>query len=82
MFKGIIYFLIIILKERIVDYIWIIGICYGLSVSATGFPFNMMESELVTEKERPKYQGYKSSIAEIVSVIVPIFLGAYITATS
>ena len=80
--KALFIFLIIILKERIVDYIWIIGICYGLSVSATGFPFNMMESELVTEKERPKYQGYKSSIAEIVSVIVPIFLGAYITATS
>lgn len=80
--KALFIFLIIILKERIVDYIWIIGICYGLSVSATGFPFNMMESELVTEKERSKYQGYKSSIAEIVSVIVPILLGAYITVTA
>ncbi|MCI8352673.1 MAG: MFS transporter [Clostridia bacterium] len=80
--KALFIFLIIILKERIIDYFWIIGICYGLSVSATGFPFNMMESELVMEKERAKYQGYKSSIGEIVSIIIPIFLGAYITATS
>lgn len=34
------------------------AIIYGVSVSTTGFPFNMMESELVNERERTKYVGY------------------------
>lgn len=74
--------LIIILKEKILDYIWLIAIIYGITVSITGFPFNMLESEAVDSKERTKYMGYKSAIGEITKVIVPIFLGAYITFSS
>lgn len=80
--KALYVLLIIILKEQIIDYVWLIGICYGISVACTGFPFNMMESELVEEKERTKYMGYKSAIGQIVKVVVPIVLGAYITFTS
>lgn len=74
--------LIIILKEKILDYVWLMAITYGIAVSTTGFPFNMMESELVNEKERTKYIGYKHTVGEITKVVVPIFLGAYITYTS
>ncbi len=74
--------LIIILKERILDYIWLIAIIYGITVATTGFPFNMLESEAVEEKHRTKYMGYKSAIGEIIKVIAPIFLGAYITYSS
>lgn len=74
--------LIIILKEKILDYVWLMAIIYGIAVATTGFPFNMMESELVNEKERTKYIGYKHTIGEITKVVAPIFLGAYITYTS
>lgn len=74
--------LIIILNERILDYVWLMAIIYGISVSTTGFPFNMMESELVSDKERTKYIGYKHAFGETTKVIAPIFLGAYITYTS
>ena len=74
--------LIIMLKEKILDYIWLIAIIYGITVSTTGFPFNMLESEAVDQKERTKYMGYKSAIGEITKVVVPIFLGAYITLSS
>lgn len=74
--------LIIILKERILDYIWLVAIVYGITVATTGFPFNMLESEAVDEKERTKYMGYKSAIGEITKVVAPIFLGAYITYSS
>lgn len=80
--KAIYILLITILKEKILDYVWLIALMYGISVATTGFPFNMIESELVDEKERTRYMGYKSAIGEIVKVIVPIFLGAYITYTS
>lgn len=80
--KAIYILLIIILKEQILNYIWLIAIMYGISVATTGFPFNMMESELVSDKERTKYTGYKSAIGEISTVVAPIFLGTYITYTS
>lgn len=80
--KMLYIFLIIILKENIINYVWLIGICYGISVACTGFPFNMMESELVDINERTKYMGYRSAIGQIVKVVIPIVLGAYITFTS
>lgn len=80
--KAFYVLLIIVLKEKIINYVWLIGICYGISVSCTGFPFNMMESELVEEKERTKYMGYKSAIGQIVKIVIPVILGAYITFTS
>lgn len=80
--KALYILLIVILKERILEYIWLIAIIYGITVATTGFPFNMMESELVDEKERTKYLGLKNAIGEITKVIIPIILGAYITNTS
>lgn len=80
--KALFIFLIIILGEQIVEYVWLIGICYGISTATTGFPLNMMESELVDNKERSKYLGYRSAIGEITKIVVPILLGAYITFTS
>lgn len=80
--KSLYIFLIIILKEKIVDYVFLIGIIYGLSVSMTGFSFNMMESEQISNHERSKYLGYKSVATEITGLIVPILLGAYITVSS
>lgn len=80
--KALYILLIILLKEKILDYVWLIAIMYGISVSATGFPYNMIESESINEKERTKYMGYKSVIGEITKIIIPIFLGAYITYTS
>ncbi len=80
--KALYILLIVILKEKILEYVWLIAIIYGITVATTGFPFNMIESELVDEKERTKYMGYKNAIGEVTKVIVPIFLGAYITNTS
>lgn len=74
--------LIIILKERILEYVWLMAMIYGIAVATTGFPFNMMESELVNEKERTRYIGYKQTIGEVTKVVAPILLGAYITYTS
>ena len=51
-------FLIIILKEKILNYICIMGIISGISTATTGFPLNMIESENVSNNERSKYLGY------------------------
>ncbi len=80
--NSIFIILIICLKEEILNYVWLMAIIYGMSVATTGFPFNMMESELVKEKERTKYIGYRHVVGKSAQVIAPIFLGAYITITS
>lgn len=75
-------FLIILLKEKIVDYVYLIGTVNGITTATTGFPFNMIESEQVESKERSKYQGYKKAAEQIIGIIIPTFLGAYITFNS
>ena len=80
--KSLYIFMIIMMKEKIVDYVYVIGIMFGLSTATTGFPFNMIESEQVSNEERIKYLGYKSVATEIISLLIPILLGAYITFSS
>lgn len=80
--KSFYIFMIILLGEKIIDYLWLIGVMFGLATATTGFPFNMMESEQISNKERSKYLGYKSVATEITGLIVPILLGAYITFSS
>lgn len=75
-------FLIILLKEKIVDYVCFIGIVNGITTATTGFPFNMIESEQVESKERSQYQGYKKAAEQMIGIIIPTFLGAYITFNS
>lgn len=80
--KSLYIFMIILLGERIVNYVYLIGVMYGISIATTGFPFNMIESENISSKERSKYLGYATVASEIMSLIVPILLGAYITIQS
>lgn len=80
--KSLYICLIIVLGDKIINYVYIIGIMYGISTATTGFPFNMIESENISIKERSKYIGYASVATEITSLIIPILLGAYITITS
>lgn len=41
--------------EKIIDYVYVIGIMFGIATATTGFPFNMIESEQVSNEERSKY---------------------------
>lgn len=80
--KALYIFIIMLLGNKILDYIYLIGIMYGISTAMTGFPFNMIESENISIKERSKYIGYSTAFTEIISLIVPIILGTYITLSS
>lgn len=42
----------------------------------------MIESEQVKSKEKSKYQGYKKVAEQIIGIILPTLLGAYITFNS
>lgn len=80
--KSLYIFMIIVMGDKIINFVYLIGIMYGISTATTGFPFNMIESECISQKERTKYIGLASVFTEIISFVVPIILGAYITLKS
>ena len=80
--KSLYIFMIIVMGEKIINFVYLIGIMYGISTATTGFPFNMIESECISPKERTKYIGLASVFTEIIRFVVPIILGIYISLKS
>lgn len=74
-----IYFLaIIILKEKVVDYIYLIGFLYGLEEGFYYSVYNMVESDGVENKDRAKYIGSYTVVKNIISIIFPLIFGSMI----
>ena len=77
-----IYFLtIILLKDKIVDYIYLVGMLYGLEEGFYYSVYNMIESDGVTNDERSKFLGSYTAISSILSIIFPLIFGSLIYAT-
>ena len=80
--KTIFAFTILILGQDITNHVISLGVLYGLMTATNGFPFNMIESENVTNAERIRYIGYGDALTGAVSIIAPLIIGRYITDTS
>lgn len=80
--KTIFVFTILILGQDITNHVISLGVLYGLMTATNGFPFNMIESENITNGERIRYLGYGNALTGIVSIIAPLIIGRYITETS
>ena len=77
-----IYFLIIIiLRERVVDYIYLVGLLYGLEEGFYYSVYNMLESDGVTNSERAKYTGTYTATKSILSIVFPLVFGSLIYTT-
>lgn len=82
-FLDFIYFLtIIILREKVIDYIYIVGILYGLEEGFYYSVFNMFESDGVTNSERSKFAGEYTVAKSIFSIVFPLLFGVLIASTS
>lgn len=74
-----VYFLtIILLKEQIVNYLYIIGVLYGLEEGFYYSVYNILESDGVTNKERSKFTGVYTATKAILSVVFPLVFGSVI----
>lgn len=81
-FLDLIYFLsIILLREKVVEYIYLIGILYGLEEGFYYSVFNMYESDGVTNSERARFTGYFTVAKSILSIIFPLIFGSLIATT-
>ena len=73
------YFLtIIFLKERVIDYIYLIGLLYGLEEGFYYSVFNTIETDGVTNKERASYIGFYTLLKNIISILFPLIFGSII----
>lgn len=73
------YFLsIIILKDKVVEYIYLIGLLYGLEEGFYYSVYNMIESDGVENKDRARYIGSYTVIKNIISIIFPLVFGGLI----
>lgn len=74
-----VYFLtILLLREKVVDYIYLVGALYGLEEGFYYSVYNMFESDGITNEERAKFTGIYTSVKSVLAVIFPILMGSYI----
>lgn len=74
-----VYFLaIILLKEQVVNYIYLIGLLYGLEEGFYYSVYNTIESDGIENQDREKYLGTYNGCKNIVSIIFPLFFGSLI----
>lgn len=77
-----VYFLtIILLKDRIVDYMYLVGLLYGLEEGFYYSVYNMLESDGITNEERAKFSGSYTATQSVLSIIFPLIFGSLIYAT-
>ena len=70
------FWAIIFLKEKIVDYMYFIGLLYGLEEGFYYSVFNMLETDGVENKERAKYVGSQTCVQNIISILFPLIFGS------
>lgn len=77
-----IYFLtIILLKENVVNYIYLVGLLYGLEEGFYYSVYNNIESDGITNDERAKFIGNYTAVQSILSIVFPLIFGGLIYAT-
>ena len=76
------YFLtIILLKDKIVKYIYLVGLLYGLEEGFYYSIYNILESDGITNEDRAKFAGTYTAIESILSIIFPLVFGSLIYKT-
>ena len=71
--------LIMILKDKIINYIIIVAILKGIADAFYHFPKNILNSEKIKNDERQKYNGVINSVNRFFSIIIPLILGFALT---
>ncbi len=74
-----IYFLtIILLKDKIIHHIYLVGLLYGLEEGFYFSVYNTIESDGIANEERAKYRGSFTAVQSILTIIFPLLFGSLI----
>lgn len=73
---------IILLKENIVNHLFLISILYGISSGCYWFPYNICVVNKIDNKNRTQYTVKSKIVSSIIGILCPIILGSIITVTN
>lgn len=76
------FFMIILLKEKLIKYIYLVGIVYGLEEGFYFSVYNILESDGIDNNDRARFNGNYKAISNIVGIIFPLIFGGMIAATN
>lgn len=71
--------MIMLLKEKIVDYIYIVAIVKGMGEGFYYYPRNILNTDKITNQERRHYDGLVNGINQVSSIVIPLILGVLLT---
>ena len=71
--------LIMLLKENIINHLYLVAILKGLSEGCYYYPRNILNSSKISNEERQKYDGFINAINQVSSIVIPLLLGVLLT---
>lgn len=73
------YFLLLaILKEKMISYVWLIGMVYGLEEGFYYSIYNNFESTGISNEKRAKFVGSYTAYNAVLGMVIPLFFGTLI----
>lgn len=79
-FMNLIYIIFfIVLADRVLNYVPLIALMYGISAACYWYPINLLKSTKISDEERPVFFARDRITVTSVSVIGPLILGTMIT---
>lgn len=71
--------MIMLMKDNIIDHIYLVGIMKGFADGFYHFPKNILNSEKISNEDRQKFSGKINTINKISSIIIPLIMGVALT---
>lgn len=71
--------MIMLLKENLVQFVYLVGFVKGIADGFFHFPKNILETEKISNIDRQQYSGKITTINKISSIVVPLILGVSLT---
>lgn len=76
--KIVLLMAIILLGDRVVDWVIPLGLMYGVGAAMYHLPMNSMVGEKVASHMMNRYIGIKNTVIYIVKILTPVVLGIFI----
>ncbi len=69
---------LLLLKEKVVQYIYLIGFLYGLEEGLYYSVYNVIESDGIKDAERAGFMGTYTAVQSSLAIIFPLIFGSFI----
>ncbi len=71
--------LIMLLKDNIINHIFLVGFVKGIADGFYYFPKNILNTEKITNEDRQQFNGLSNTVNKIISILIPLCLGVALT---